>query len=125
MMRIEGRRRWVQAELPDWTFVVIGSSGFRAELRACLCERTVCVKPLTISHNSQHSVDGKTSVDAWLRHAVDHCHGWHWPTVERFMADVLATYGAKSIKPKPVGIARGNPGVSFVGVGYIHRKVSA
>jgi hypothetical protein len=100
-------------------FVVLGTPGsFRAELRACLFDdclngkRECCAIRLTTHHGFQHAVkldNGKTShgTDAWLKHTRTHCHDWHWPTVERFALDVLATYGAKRQRPAPVGVARG------------------
>lgn len=116
-------------------FVVLGSSGYRAELPVCLNDlcangtRVPCAIPLTTHYGHQHSVkvDGKVanSVDAWLRHTQTHCHDWHWPTVERFAREVLATYGARpALASGKSGVARGNLSLPFVGVGYVHRDVA-
>ena len=133
-MRIESRHGWVEIVEQTLTprFVVIGSSGYRAELPACLFDlctdgtRTPCVTPLTTNYGRQHSVNGKSSVDAWLKHCATHCHDWHWPTVERVAREVLATYGAvprfESGRP---GIPRGSVYLRFVGAGYVHRDALA
>jgi len=102
-MHIESRHGWV--EVVEQTlisrFVVIGSSGYRAELPVCLFDlctdgtRTPCVTPLATHYNRQHAVNGKSNIDAWHKHCETHCHEWHWPTVERFAREVLATYGSK------------------------------
>lgn len=129
-MRIESRHGAVEIVEQTLTgkFVVTGSSGYRAELTACLfdlCvggERVSCAKPLTTHYGFQHAVNGKSSVDAWLKHCETHCHGWHWPKIEAFAREVLATYGAKPARSKAtVGMPRGSVYAAFVGVGYVHR----
>lgn len=132
-MRIESRHGWVEVveqTLGVHRFVVIGSSGYRAELVAHdfdLCTDgtlTPCVTPLTTHYGSQHTVNGKSSLDAWFKHCETHCHGWHWPTVERFAREVLATYGAKpAFESGRPGIPRRSVYTPFIGVGYIHRDV--
>lgn len=80
-------------------YVVTSPSGYRATFRACLfdlClsgERKPCTTPT--GAKGQHAVNGKTSVDAWLEHEREYCHGWHAETAERFARDVLKTYGTR------------------------------
>lgn len=129
-MRIESKHGWVEIveQTLTWRFVVIGSSGYRAELVACafdLCAdgtKVSCVTPLTTDRGHRHAVGGKSNLDAWHKHCETHCHGWHWPTVERFAREVLATYGAppKFESGRP-GVPRGSVYAPFVGAGYVHR----
>ncbi len=134
-MRIESRHGWVEVveQTPTSRFVVIGRGygtdrhEYRAQLPVCLFDlctdgtRTPCVTPLTTHYGRQHAVNGKSSIDAWLKHCETHCHDWHWPTVERFAREVLATYGAapKFESGRP-GIPRGSVQTRFVGAGYVH-----
>ena len=96
-MRLADRGAWVEIETVGGVFVVTGCSGYVARLPAChfdLCESgqlKPCVRPLNV--RSQHSVDGKMSVDAWLEHIKTNCHRWHPETVEAFARRVLDTYG--------------------------------
>jgi hypothetical protein len=91
-------------------YVVTSSSGYRANLPACSADRCLSgeVKPCTTptGDRGQHSVSGKSSVNAWLAHSVDHCHGWHAPTVERFARDVLKSF--QCWRPRPATL----PGVT-------------
>lgn len=113
MKQMDGKRgTWVRIENRGEVFLVTGSSGYRAELRACLrdeCQAgrfTPCaIRPGGVTH--QHAVNGKNTVNVWLAHIKTHCHGWHWPSVESFAERVLKTYGtgARHAAAK-VGVAR-------------------
>ncbi|MFD6638358.1 hypothetical protein ACFWDN_21355 [Micromonospora chalcea] len=110
-----GRHGAVTITEEGGTFVVVGSSGYRATLPTCRrddCEAgrvRPCATPT--GARGQHAVNGKTSVAAWLDHSREFCHAWHWPSVERFAGDVLKTYGAKPTRQPAVGVARGAIGV--------------
>lgn len=76
---------------------------YTATLPACLADRCMagevefCLKP------NGHIA----AVNAWLKHVATHCHGWHEPSLIRFMAEVLATYGsAMKWRPRTVGARR-------------------
>lgn len=72
-------------------FTVTTSTGYRAELPACLMEHVPgfvnCVRPLTERH--QHS---GMSVNKWLDHCKTHCHSFHLARAEWFRDRVMETY---------------------------------
>jgi hypothetical protein len=81
-------------------FVITTSTGYRAELRACMSDRCTsdnpgdvqlirCTKPLDA--RGQHAGQ---SVDAWCKHVRTHCHGPHIEHARAFAAEVAATYGS-------------------------------
>jgi hypothetical protein len=82
-------------------YIVTTASGFRAVIERC--DRDACADGSIaecrrqLNHRGQHETGGKSSVDAWLRHAKTHCHGWHDGRVADFVAAVARSYG--SYKP--------------------------
>ncbi|TDB84225.1 hypothetical protein E1091_17660 [Micromonospora fluostatini] len=88
-------------------FEVTASSGYRATLPACWRDEcaagavTACPKP------ADHArVDNQANRE----HNRTHCHGWHWPSVERFARGVLATFGsaAKTETTQRIGVRPGS-----------------
>lgn len=78
------------------SFVVTTSTGYRAELRACMSDLCTgdaplmrCTRP--VGSNGQHSGQ---SVDAWCAHVRTHCHGPHIEHARDFADRVAATYGS-------------------------------
>lgn len=98
MRHASGRvlRYIVQSEQSDH------SRRFVADLPACLRDECadrdaagalkVCL--IKLDTRQQHKVNGRSSVDAWLRHTRTHCHGWHRDKVSEFAASVAETYGS-------------------------------
>lgn len=85
-------------------FVVTTSTGYRAELPACLFDGhpagfVNCVKPR--GGNGQHAGQ---SVDAWLRHTRTHCHDYHLSLAQDFRDRVAASYGSAVRKDAPRGL---------------------
>jgi hypothetical protein len=95
----------------DWAgmlvvrYIITSPPGFRADLTACCSDRCLsgevkcCTTPT--GDRGQHSVGGKSSIVAWLKHSASHCHGWHPPTVEQFASDVLKTLGTRPARKQP------------------------
>jgi hypothetical protein len=87
-----GKRGAVTVTAEGRHFVVAGTSGYRAELIACECERTPCPRPR--NHPCGKAAERR-------EHARTHCHDWHARRAYRFALKVLATYGTKRVTPDP------------------------
>ena len=100
----------IDGEIIPSSFVITTSTGYRAELRACMSDlctgyhsryrprsapafiaKAVCLRPL--GSNGQHPGQ---SIDAWCEHVRTHCHGPHIEHAQAFAAAVGATYGSAS-----------------------------
>lgn len=108
-------RRGVWVMLTTWSlkldngtlpavFVVTTSTGYRAELPACLFDGhpdgfVNCVKPR--GKDWQHS---GMSVDRWCEHVRTHCHNYHLPLAQDFRDRVAASYGSAVRKDVPRGL---------------------
>lgn len=97
-------------------FVVTTSTGYRAELRACLFDGhpdgfVNCVKPRDI-----HGQHGGQSVNAWCEHIQTHCHNYHLPLAQDFRDQVAKTYGSAVRKGEPRGLLAHPLKVDNVGI---------
>jgi hypothetical protein len=94
-MRLQNRHGWVDIVEQTLTprFVIVGSSGYRAELTSCPCEMSAC--PIVVARGGRHNIGGKAPGRAWSTHCREFCHGVHRPYAEHFAAKVLKTYGIK------------------------------
>lgn len=96
------------------SFVITTPTGYRATLTECLrddCAEgrvTPCATPT--GDRGQHSVGGKTSVNAWLAHSAKHCHATHEVSAYAFAERVLKTFAPapKKLAAQAVGVARGS-----------------
>lgn len=83
----------IAGEVRPARFVVTTSTGYRAELEACLRDGcltrklTNCTKVIDRRH--MHS---GLSVPMWLDHCRTHCHGYHPAKAQAFRDQVLRTY---------------------------------
>jgi hypothetical protein len=82
----------IAGEVRPVRFVVTTSTGYRAELEACLLdfcakERVNCIKK--IDYRGLHS---GMSVNKWCEHIKTHCHGYHLAKAQAFRDQVLRTY---------------------------------
>lgn len=93
-------------------YIVTTSTGYLATIPQCDrddCREpdrygiAECRRPLDSRH--QHDVNGSTSVNAWLRHAASHCHGWHDGRAQDFADALRKTYGKRI--PRAVSTLRG------------------
>jgi hypothetical protein len=105
---LEPQRDHVGKLTGRYDYVVSMTDGYRTKgYRATLpkCDRDDCASGAIrecrtkLNDRKQHAVDGKTSVDAWLRHSKTHCHGWHDASVADFVAAVGRTLGQKARRP--------------------------
>jgi hypothetical protein len=120
-------RRGVWVMLTTWSlkldrgtvpavFVVTTSTGYRAELEACLFDGhpdgfVNCVKP-----RDAYSQHGGMSVDRWCEHIQTHCHNYHLPLASAFAARVAKTYGSAVRKDAPRGLLAHPLKVDNVGI---------
>lgn len=69
-------------------FVIVSTTGFRAELPECGCERAPCGN---YAHRNYAHRDAKRQDE----HQRTHCHSWHAPMANAFAQKVAGTYGRK------------------------------
>jgi len=83
----------IAGEVRPVRFEVTTSTGYRAELEACLLDFCVTEKRVNclekIDNRGQHS---GMSVNTWCEHAKTHCHGYHLPKAEAFRDAVIQAY---------------------------------
>jgi hypothetical protein len=141
-MRDEGWMGEHAREIHEWTITITGTR-YHCVIRECSCglRREIGVTYKRVAPDAPKEVwNAPREIEAVHSVALTNCtckseahrgpkpserdrvcHGWHRARIDKFF-DHLKKHGtAKPERSAPVGIARGNFAVPFVGVGYVHR----